>query len=176
MSPLVDFEEWEVEQLRDLAFVAAVAEREPAFQVTRLRILHGLTQAQRATITQTRTWELRGTLEVAEPEPEYIVGRDEQGRPITNYAEHVDELLYPQMPTPLRKQAHAVAKLRGETVSDVVRLALKDYVQEALDDARDHRELSALVARIDAGLEPLHDHDDVWARIEALEAQGALPD
>ncbi|MCX6031671.1 MAG: type II toxin-antitoxin system Phd/YefM family antitoxin [Chloroflexi bacterium] len=45
-------------------------------------------------ITQTRTWALRGTLEVAEPEPEYIVGRDEQGRPITNYAEHVDDVLY----------------------------------------------------------------------------------
>ncbi|PKO21406.1 MAG: hypothetical protein CVU38_14905 [Chloroflexi bacterium HGW-Chloroflexi-1] len=80
-----------------------------------------------------------------------------------------------KVPAPLRKQAHAVAKLRGETLSDVVRLALKEYVQEALDDARDHRELNALVARIDAGLESLHDHDDVWAGIEALEAQGALP-
>ncbi len=161
MSPLVDFEEWEAEQLRDPAFVAAVAERDPAYQVTRLRILHGLTQAQLAEltgtkpasiarlergmtplnlsflrkvaaalgarvevkllptetaatriahlsdapvdelteqaafdITQTRTWELGGSLEVAEPEPEYVVGRDEQGRPITNYAEHVDDVLH----------------------------------------------------------------------------------
>lgn len=44
--------------------------------------------------TETRTWELCGTLEVAEPKPEYVVGRDEQGRPITNYAEHVDDVLY----------------------------------------------------------------------------------
>ena len=45
-------------------------------------------------ITQTRTWQLCGTLEVAEPDPEYVVRRDEQGNVVTNYAEHVDELLY----------------------------------------------------------------------------------
>lgn len=81
-----------------------------------------------------------------------------------------------KVPPFLRKRAQAVAKLRGETVSDVVRLALNEYVQESLDDARDNRELDALVARLDADLEPLHDHADVWREIEALEAQGALPD
>jgi antitoxin component of RelBE/YafQ-DinJ toxin-antitoxin module len=80
-----------------------------------------------------------------------------------------------KLPGPLRKQAQAVAKLRGETVSDVVRLALKEYVAEALEDARDNKELDVLEARIDAGLEPLREHDDVWARIAELEAQGALP-
>jgi len=45
-------------------------------------------------ITQTRTWQLCGALEVSEPDPEYIVGRDAQGHEITNYAEHVDDLLY----------------------------------------------------------------------------------
>jgi hypothetical protein len=45
-------------------------------------------------ITRTRTWELCGTLEVAEPDPEYIVRYDEQGNVITNYAEHVDDQLY----------------------------------------------------------------------------------
>jgi hypothetical protein len=44
-------------------------------------------------ITQTRTWQLCGALEVSEPAPEYIVGRDAQGHEITNYAEHADELL-----------------------------------------------------------------------------------
>jgi hypothetical protein len=34
-------------------------------------------------ITQTRTWQLCGALEVSEPEPEYICGRDEQGQIIT---------------------------------------------------------------------------------------------
>ena len=80
-----------------------------------------------------------------------------------------------KVPEPLRRQAQAVAKLRGETVSEVVRGALKDYIQEALQDARDLRELQALETRIDAGHEPLYDHDEVWAEIEALEAQGALP-
>ncbi len=80
-----------------------------------------------------------------------------------------------KIPIPLRTQAQAVAKLRGETVSDVVRLALKDYIAEALEDARDLREVVALERRIDAGQEPVYSHDDVWAEIEALEALGALP-
>jgi len=80
-----------------------------------------------------------------------------------------------KIPLPLRSQAQAVAKLRGETVSDVVRLALRAYVQEALEDARDLREVMALEARIDAGKDPVFSHADVWAEIEALEARGAIP-
>ena len=45
-------------------------------------------------ITQTQTWHLCGTLEVSKPDPEYVVGRNEQGQVITNYAEHVDNILY----------------------------------------------------------------------------------
>lgn len=45
-------------------------------------------------ITQTRAWELCGALEVAEPAPEYVVGRAEQGDGVTNYSEHVDDVLY----------------------------------------------------------------------------------
>jgi hypothetical protein len=45
-------------------------------------------------ITQTRTWQLCGTLEVAEPDPEYVVRHDEQGKVVTDYAERVDDLLY----------------------------------------------------------------------------------
>ena len=80
-----------------------------------------------------------------------------------------------RIPQPLRTQAQAVAKLRGETVSEVVRAALKDYVAESLEDAHDLREVMALNARIDAGQEPIFSHADVWAEIEALEAQGAIP-
>ena len=54
MSPLIDFETWEAEQMRDPAFVAALAEREPAYQMMRLRILRGLTQAQLAVLVGTR--------------------------------------------------------------------------------------------------------------------------
>ena len=40
----VPFEEWEAERLQDPEFVVALAAREPAYQVARLRILRGLTQ------------------------------------------------------------------------------------------------------------------------------------
>lgn len=56
------------------------------------------TAAQRAKpdfdITQTRTWQLCGALEVAEPDPEYIAGHDAEGHEVTNYSGHVDDLLY----------------------------------------------------------------------------------
>lgn len=45
-------------------------------------------------ITKTRTWELRGSLAVAEVEERYIVGRDDAGQPLTSYSEHVDDALY----------------------------------------------------------------------------------
>lgn len=51
-------------------------------------------KASRFDITQTRTWELCGALQVAEPDPEYTVGQDEQGNILTNYSEHVDDVLY----------------------------------------------------------------------------------
>jgi hypothetical protein len=49
--------------------------------------------ARQYDLTQTQTWRLCGAFTVAEPEPEYTVGSDEAGSPITNYAEHVDEAL-----------------------------------------------------------------------------------
>jgi hypothetical protein len=45
-------------------------------------------------LTQTQTWKLCGRLQVSLPTTEYIVGQDEQGKPLTNYAEHIDEVLY----------------------------------------------------------------------------------
>jgi hypothetical protein len=50
--------------------------------------------AQQFDLTQTRTWKLCGAFTIAEPEPEYIVGSDETGAPITNYAENVDDVLH----------------------------------------------------------------------------------
>jgi hypothetical protein len=46
--------------------------------------------AQRFDITQTRTWQLCGAFTVAEPDPEYVVGSDETGVSVTNFAEHVE--------------------------------------------------------------------------------------
>lgn len=42
------FEDWEAEKLQDIKFEAAAKELEPGYQIARLRILRGLTQAQLA--------------------------------------------------------------------------------------------------------------------------------
>lgn len=56
MSPLskVTFEDWQNEQLKDASFRAVARELEPGYQVARLRIQHGLTQAQLANLVGTR--------------------------------------------------------------------------------------------------------------------------
>ncbi len=79
-----------------------------------------------------------------------------------------------RVPENLRKRVHAVAALRGERMADVVRAALEKYVDDALIDAEDARAARTIRARIDRG-ERTYSHDDIWAEIEALEAQGALP-
>ena len=47
------FEDWEAERLQDPAFAAAES-LEPGYQVARLRMQHGLTQAQLAELVGTR--------------------------------------------------------------------------------------------------------------------------
>jgi DNA-binding XRE family transcriptional regulator len=42
------FEDWEAEKLQNSEFAAAAAELEPGYQIARLRIKEGLTQAQLA--------------------------------------------------------------------------------------------------------------------------------
>jgi len=75
----------------------------------------------------------------------------------------------------LRRQARAIATMRGETVSDVVRAALAKYIQDSIEESEDVRETDAIMASIKAGAST-HTPDEIWARIAALEAQGALPD
>ena len=79
-----------------------------------------------------------------------------------------------KVPDTLRRRAKAVAALRGESISQVVRAALEDYIEEALDEAEDVRAVDEIESCIAAGQEPIYDHEDVWAEIEALEAEGAL--
>ena len=50
----MSFEEWKAERLQDPEFAAALAAREPAYQVARLRILRGLTQKQLAALVGTK--------------------------------------------------------------------------------------------------------------------------
>jgi DNA-binding XRE family transcriptional regulator len=48
------FEDWETEKIKEAEFVAAAEELEPGYQVARLRILRGITQAQLAEMVGTR--------------------------------------------------------------------------------------------------------------------------
>jgi predicted transcriptional regulator len=77
-----------------------------------------------------------------------------------------------KVPLALRRQARAAAVMRGETISDVVRQALAEYVARVEDD--DTAYARRVLARVEAGA-PTFDHDEVWAELEALEAAGELP-
>ncbi len=48
MSPIVDYEKWRDQQIQDPEFIAKLEKLEPGYQVARLRIKLGLTQAQLA--------------------------------------------------------------------------------------------------------------------------------
>lgn len=48
------FEDWEAEKSKDAEFAAVAEELEPGYQIARLRILRGLTQAQLAEMVGTR--------------------------------------------------------------------------------------------------------------------------
>lgn len=56
MSPIsrTTFKDWQKEQLQDPEFVDAARELEPGYQIARLRIERGLTQAQLAELVGTR--------------------------------------------------------------------------------------------------------------------------
>lgn len=56
MSPIskTTFKDWQKEQLKDPEFAAIARELEPGYQIARLRIARGLTQAQLAEMVGTR--------------------------------------------------------------------------------------------------------------------------
>ena len=55
MTPIskTTFKAWQKEQLKDSEFAAIARELEPGYQIARLRIAHGLTQAQLAEMVGT---------------------------------------------------------------------------------------------------------------------------
>jgi len=59
-----------------------------------LKALEQYVEAEDFSLTKTQTWQLCGSLEIKDPVASYIVGKDKQGQPVTNYAEHIDEVLY----------------------------------------------------------------------------------
>jgi len=65
-----------------------------------------------------------------------------------------------KLPEALRRRAKAVAALRGETVSEVMRTALAEYVAEVMEEAGDVRAVTDIEARIAAGEERVTDWDE----------------
>lgn len=80
------------------------------------------------------------------------------------------------IPSELRRRARLVAVARNESVSSVICKALTEYVNEALEEAEDVRDIREIEALIAAGKERYYSHEEVWREIEELEAQGELPD
>ena len=78
-----------------------------------------------------------------------------------------------KVPLALRRQARAAAVMRGETISDVVRQALAEYIARA-EEEDDIRFADEVLQRIAEG-EPTHDMEDVWEELDELEAAGELP-
>lgn len=76
------------------ALLSRLQESGQPVQATVLRAIEQYIHQQAVPITQTDTWKLMGTLEIGDPDPAFVVGQDENGQPITNYAEQVDGVLY----------------------------------------------------------------------------------
>lgn len=77
----------------------------------------------------------------------------------------MDSKITVKLSEPLRRRAKAVAALRGETMSDVVRDALEAYIAEAMEEAEDNRTVDEIEARLAAGTERVVEHADVWREI-----------
>lgn len=78
-----------------------------------------------------------------------------------------------KVPLALRRQAKAAAVIRGETVSDVVRQALAEYVA-CVEEEDDIRFVDAVLQRIAEGA-PTYDMEEVWEELDRMEAAGDLP-
>ncbi len=62
-----------------------------------------------------------------------------------------------------------VAALRGETISDVVRDALEDYIAEAMEEAEDVKAVREIESRIAVGQETISDWETFEAELDALQ-------
>lgn len=54
MAPIIDYEKWREQQVQDPEFLVELEKLEPGYQVARLRIKLGLTQAQLAEMVGTK--------------------------------------------------------------------------------------------------------------------------
>jgi hypothetical protein len=58
-----------------------------------LKALEAYLAVEPSNLIKTKTWELCGSLEIPNPDPEFII-KDQQAELSTNYAEHIDDSLY----------------------------------------------------------------------------------
>ncbi len=79
------------------------------------------------------------------------------------------------IPENLKRRAKAATALRTETISDVLRRALEEYVADAQEELEDLRVVDEFEAREKRGEVKWYSHDEVWSEIEDLEARGELP-
>lgn len=54
MAPIVDYEKWRDQQMQDPEFIAELEKLEPGYQIARLRLKLGITQAQLAEMVGTK--------------------------------------------------------------------------------------------------------------------------
>jgi len=82
------------------------------------------------------------------------------------------------IPQEISRRAKARAALEGKTLTDIVRQSLEDYARglDLMEEADDIRLVKAIEARLASGQEPIYSHEEVWAEIDRLESDGALPD
>lgn len=78
-----------------------------------------------------------------------------------------------KVPLALRRQVKAAAVIRGETVSDVVRQALAEYVAR-VEEEDDIRFADAVLQRIAEGA-PTYAMEEVWEEMDRMERAGELP-
>ena len=81
-----------------------------------------------------------------------------------------------RLPAEMERDARRIAQARNETVADVLRHALAQYLTDISEEADDARFVREMEARRAAGLGHAAPMEEVWTELDALEAQGALPD
>ena len=68
------------------------------------------------------------------------------------------------IPDEMRRQAKAAAALHGDTLSEIIRAALGEYIEEMEDSAF----LDEIEKRVVEGKERTYSHEEVWAELDAL--------
>ncbi len=104
MAPIVDYEKWHNQQMQDPEFLAELEKLAPGYQVARLRVKLGLTQAQLAEMVGTK-------------QPSIARLENGEGSPSLSFLEKVAEVLGADVKVSLvpKNPVHAVNEPRGSS-------------------------------------------------------------